>query len=54
MSDVIDLEVIVKVKIDACYAHEATPKKVQELLDEYGLQILREPEVLFVYKKEDE
>jgi len=45
---VVDLEVIVKVKVEAVYEHEATTKKVEDLIERYGMEILKEPSILFI------
>ena len=52
MTEVVDLEVIIKVKIEACYMKDANSKKVQELIDEYGLELCSDPAVLFTTVKQ--
>lgn len=42
-----DMEVILKVRVEAVYEHEADAKKVNELIEEFGMVICRDPTVLF-------
>lgn len=51
MTEIVDLEVIVKVKIEAVYQEDANIKKVEDLLAKYGMAICIEPHVLLATPK---
>lgn len=42
-----DMEVILKVRIDAVHENEADAKKVEELIKKYGMGVCQDPTVLF-------
>lgn len=49
-----DMEVILKVRVESVYEHEADAKKVEELIEEFGMVICRNPKVLFTKIIDDE
>jgi hypothetical protein len=48
MKEVVNVEVILKAKIDACYLDKINPKDIEKLIKQFGTKVLRETEILYV------